>query len=120
MPPHTAEDAPAAIAFYGEALGYTAERVDGGANVDYFALKAGGVPRAGLYPRPCPELRSSWLPYVKVADAAASAKKVEALGGRVLMAPKPEVRNGTLAIVADPSGAAAVAAVAPLEGGNHD
>jgi hypothetical protein len=112
---YIAEDAPAALAFYGEALGYTAERVDGGANVDYFALKSGGVPRAGLYPRPWPELKSNWLPYVKVADAAAAAKKAEALGGRVLLAPKPEVRNGTLAIVADPSGAAVALQQWPID-----
>ena len=35
------EDAPGAIAFYKDALGYTAERIDGGANVEYFALKVG-------------------------------------------------------------------------------
>ena len=113
---YVAEDAPAAIAFYGDALGYTVERIDGGANVEYFALKVGGVPRAGLYARPWKEVRSNWLPYVKVADAAAAAKKAEALGGRVVLAPKPEVRNGTLAIVTDPNGAAVALQQWPIEG----
>lgn len=112
---YVAEDAPAAIAFYGDALGYTAEKIEGGANVEYFALKAGGVPRAGLYARPWKEIRSNWLPYVKVADAAAAAKKAEALGGRVVLAPKPEVRNGTLAIVTDPNGAAVALQQWPIE-----
>jgi hypothetical protein len=103
---YVAEDAPGAIAFYKDALGYSAERIDGGADVEYYALKAGDKPRAGLYARPWKEVRSNWLPYVRVADAAAAAKKAEALGGRILLAPKPEVRNGTLAIVTDPSGAA--------------
>ncbi|MCK7494864.1 MAG: hypothetical protein MZW92_29920 [Comamonadaceae bacterium] len=33
-------------------------------------------------------------------------RRPKSLGGRILLAPKPEVRNGTLAIVTDPSGAA--------------
>ena len=102
---YVAGDAPGAIAFYKDALGYTAERIEGGANVEYFALKVGDKPRAGLYATPWKEVRSNWLPYIRVADAAAAAKKAEALGGRILLAPKPEVRNGALAIVADPSGA---------------
>jgi predicted enzyme related to lactoylglutathione lyase len=112
---YVAEDAPGAIAFYKEALGYTAERVDGGANVDYFAFKIGDKPRAGLYATPWKEVRSNWLPYIRVADATAAAKKAEALGGRILLAPKPEVRNGTLAIVADPSGAVVALQQWPIE-----
>ena len=103
---YIAEDAPAALAFYKGALGYTADVVEDGTKVEYFALKNGGIPRAGLYASPWKEIRSNWLPYVRVADAAAAAKKAESLGGRVVLAPKPEVRNGTLAIVTDPSGAA--------------
>lgn len=103
---YVAEDAVRALEFYKDVFGYTADRVDGGANVDYFAFKVGDKPRAGLYATPWKEVRSNWLPYVRVADAAAAAKKAEALGGRILVAPKPEVRNGTLAIVTDPSGAA--------------
>lgn len=112
---YVAEDAPGALAFYKDALGYTAERIDGGAAVEYYALKVGDKPRAGLYPRPWKEVRSNWLPYVRVADAAAAAKKAEALGGRILLAPKPEVRNGTLAIVTDPSGAALALQKWPIE-----
>lgn len=113
---YVAEDAAGAIAFYKDALGYAAERIDGGADVEYYALKAGDKPRAGLYPRPWKEVRSNWLPYVRVADAAAAAKKAESLGGRVLLAPKPEVRNGTLAIVLDPSGAAVALQQWPIDG----
>lgn len=113
---YVAEDVPGALAFYGGVFGYTPEKVDGAsANVEYHALKASGAPRAGLYERPWKELRSNWLPYVRVADAAAAAKKAEELGGRVVLAPKPEVRNGTLAIVTDPSGAAVALQQWPIE-----
>lgn len=115
---YIAEDVPGALAFYGGAFGYTSEKVDGGAaNVEYHALKHSGAPRAGLYERPWKELRSNWLPYVRVADAAAAAKKAEELGGRVVLAPKPEVRNGTLAIVTDPSGAALALQQWPIDPG---
>jgi predicted enzyme related to lactoylglutathione lyase len=30
---------------------------------------------------------------------------VVSLGGKVVLAPRPDIRNGTLAVVADPSGA---------------
>jgi predicted enzyme related to lactoylglutathione lyase len=103
---YVAEDAPGALAFYKETLGFTADPVEDGTKVEYFALKSGDAPRAGLYASPWKEVRSNWLPYVRVADAAAAAKKAESLGGRVALAPNPEVRNGTLAIVTDPSGAA--------------
>ena len=112
---YVAEDAPGAIAFYKDALGYAAERIDGGAAVEYYALKVGDKPRAGLYATPWKEVRSNWLPYVRVADAGAAAKKAESLGGRILLAPKPEVRNGTLAIVTDPSGAALALQKWPIE-----
>lgn len=103
---YVADDAPGALAFYKDALGYDVNRLDAVTAVEYFVLKSGGISRAGLYPSPWKEVKSNWLPYVRVTDAAAAAKKVESLGGRVLLAPKPEIRNGTLAIVADPSGAA--------------
>ena len=47
----------------------------------------------------------NWLPYVLVADPAALAARVEGLGGRVLLSPQPEHRKGSLAVVADPTGA---------------
>jgi len=47
----------------------------------------------------------NWLSYVAVDDAAASAKKVAALGGKVLFGPL-DVGPGKMAIAADPTGAA--------------
>jgi predicted enzyme related to lactoylglutathione lyase len=40
-----------------------------------------------------------------VADPAALAARAASLGGTVLLAPDPDVRKGSLAVVADPSGA---------------
>jgi len=40
-----------------------------------------------------------------VADPAAAAARVKELGGTVVVAPAPQLRNNSLAIVLDPSGA---------------
>jgi predicted enzyme related to lactoylglutathione lyase len=42
---------------------------------------------------------------VRVDDPAALAERVTELGGSVVIAPRPDVRDGTLALVLDPSGA---------------
>ncbi|HVO51802.1 MAG TPA: VOC family protein [Thermoanaerobaculia bacterium] len=115
---HMAKDAPAAMAFYHDVLGYDAKPLDAGvAGVDfaYYALGRGGKNRAGLYATPWKDLNSNWLPYVLVADAAAAAEKAKALGGRVVLAPSPDTRDGSLAIVVDPTGAALALQKYPFE-----
>jgi len=47
----------------------------------------------------------NWLPYVLVTNPSALASKVAGLGGKVLLEPRPEFRKGSLAVVADPTGA---------------
>jgi len=51
------------------------------------------------------DVRSHWLPYVRVADPESLAARVEELGGTILLAPGDAVRKGSVAIVLDPSGA---------------
>ncbi len=115
---HMAKDVPAAMTFYRDVLGYEAKPLDAGvAGVDfaYYALGKGGKNRAGLYQTPWKELNSNWLPYVRVADAGAAAEKAKSLGGRVVLAPRPDVRDGSLAIVVDPTGAALALQKFPFE-----
>ena len=115
---HMAKDAPGAMAFYRDVLGYEARPLDAGvAGVDfpYYALGKSGKNRAGLYATPWKELNSNWLPYVRVADAGAAAEKAKALGGRVVLAPRADLRNGGLAIVVDPTGAALALQKFPFE-----
>ena len=104
---HMAKDAPSAMGFYRAVLGYDLMPFDTGvADLSYFALARGGKNRGGIYPIPWKELNSNWLPYVLVADAAAAAEKAKSLGGRVVLAPRADIRDGSLAIVVDPTGAA--------------
>ena len=47
---------------------------------------------------------ATWLPYIRVADARASAEAAKAAGGRVLLEPIA-MNRATVAIIADPTGA---------------
>ena len=73
--------------------------------VEYFVLRR-DVARAGLFQIPAgtTNVRPNWLPYVLVDNPTAVATKAATLGGRVLLEPSANRRNGTLAIVADPTG----------------
>jgi predicted enzyme related to lactoylglutathione lyase len=98
------DDVVGAEAFYAQLFGYQrgSARVS---NVNYDFLKRDGRPRVGLLTKPDPEIANTWLCYLRVTDVAAVTNKARALGGSVLMAPNAEVRNGSVAILADPSGA---------------
>ena len=74
----------------------------------YSAFTRDGEPRAGILEYRAEGVRPNWLPYVRVADAAATAERAVELGGKLLIPPGPEVRGGTAALIADPSGAALV------------
>jgi hypothetical protein len=70
----------------------------------YTLLRFGGVDRAGILLNPT-DWNPQWLTYFGVADPAAAAARVAALGGKVLLEPTPDVREGTMALVIDPTGA---------------
>lgn len=71
----------------------------------YRMLRNEGRERAGVMARPDEDIEPFWLTYFAVGDPAAAAARATELGGEVLLAPTPEVRNGTIALVTDPNGA---------------
>jgi len=104
---YLASDAGEALAFYRRLAGYTDEVTAQQAGITYYVLRT-GRPRAGLFaiPASVTNVKPNWLPYIMVTDPAGMAARAEQLGGRVLLRPNPQARAGTLAIVADPTGAA--------------
>jgi uncharacterized protein len=48
----------------------------------------------------------NWLPFVRVLSVSESVAKVRELGGKILVEPKPELLDGKVALIADPTGAA--------------
>lgn len=100
-----ANDTKRALSFYEEAFGYQVKAVTRDSGRDYNVLWSSGGPRAAVLENPFDDVRSVWVPYVRVEDPEALGTAVEALGGKVIIAPRPDLRNGTLAVVVDPSGA---------------
>jgi uncharacterized protein len=101
---YVAIDAPAALDFYSRVIGYTSEVSETRAGRSYHVFHT-DRPCAGLFASLWTRDSSLWLPYVRVEDAAAMAARVTELGGTVVLAPRADIRNGSLAIVLDPTGA---------------
>jgi predicted enzyme related to lactoylglutathione lyase len=97
------QDPAASSAFYRGLLGLEPETVEQGGK-PFTVLGRGGRAYAGMIRIPQPDIRPNWLPIVRVEDARAAAERAAQLGGRVLLAPSPEIREGRAAIVADPTG----------------
>lgn len=111
-----ARDAVAAARLYQSVAGYQIETTDVAQSADYRVLTRDGRPRAGVNQLPWPEVQPNWLPYIKVDDPSAVARRVEQLGGTVLIPPLPEIRNGSVGLVMDPSGAAFAIQRWPIDG----
>jgi predicted enzyme related to lactoylglutathione lyase len=99
-----ANDPAAASQFYQTVIGVTAHTIErhGG---PYTLLSVGGVDRAGILKNPAEEAAPVWLSYFGVQDVVSAAARVEALGGKVILSPSPQLRDGTMAVVTDPTGA---------------
>jgi hypothetical protein len=104
---HLARDVPAALAFDKALAGYESSVSTSDRGVEYTILKRSRS-RAGLLqiPAELSGVQPNWLPYVRVEDPAALAARAVSLGGKVVIAPRREIRDGTLAVITDPTGAA--------------
>ena len=98
-----ASDPVAAAKFYADLVGFEVLNHDRG-DKTFRVLKLGRE-RAGVMRMPFAGMQPTWLVSVMVADPATSAQRAQELGGRVLLAPRADVRNGSVALIADPSGA---------------
>jgi predicted enzyme related to lactoylglutathione lyase len=98
-----ANDADAAAQFYRDVVGYETNTVSrrGG---QYTMLTEGGKSRAGLLKNPT-DAKPVWLTYFGVDDPVAAMGRLEALGGAVIAPASPRLREGTMALVTDPTGA---------------
>jgi len=102
-----ARDATQALAFYKDLDGWEDKPSERSGAVEYHVLQRGG-PQAGLFQLPAEfsSVKPNWLPYLRVDDPAAVAKRAASLGGRVILEPRSEIRGGSVAIITDPTGAA--------------
>jgi predicted enzyme related to lactoylglutathione lyase len=113
---YVAQDPDAALKFYADVVGFRSEISDTREGFTYHVLST-AAPRAGLFRSLWQRETSAWLPYVRVDDPAALAARATSLGGSLVIGPQPRVRNGSLAIVLDPSGAALALQKFPFDRG---
>jgi predicted enzyme related to lactoylglutathione lyase len=109
-------DAEASVGFYEELIGYEATEFDARSPGEYFILERDGLTLAGILAYDFELVEPNWLPYVLVEDPTPLVERVEDLGGRVIFPPNPEVRDGDVAVIAGPSGAAVTIQKWPPEG----
>lgn len=101
------DDIDTASQFYENVVGTAHQAYDRGGK-PYHIFTSQGTARAGIIEIP-PELDNldpGWVPYVGVADLAASARAVEDLGGRVIFRGTEHPATGAVSLVLDPTGAA--------------
>jgi predicted enzyme related to lactoylglutathione lyase len=98
-------DVDAAIEFYQGLLDYESDTREVTKGITYHILKRESLPRAGVVKSPWEDVPPNWLPYIRVEAPRALADRVKSLGGELVLPPDENIRNGTVAIVADPTGA---------------
>jgi hypothetical protein len=96
--------------FYSDVLGWKLEPHDMGPMGVYTLFKADGVANSvgGMMgiTKDMQGMPPNWCAYIATNDVDASVKKVNALGGKVMVPPTDIPNIGRFAIVADPQGAA--------------
>jgi len=105
-----AKDAAKMAEFYRPLGAYTVVKQEGPGDRPELHLVAAGFPRAGILEIERKDVPSTWLPYVRVNDLNKTVAAVERAGGRIVVPPGPEVRNGKVAVFLDPLGAAVAVA----------
>ena len=102
-------DVDASAAFYTAVFGWDAEdQFDDDGNRVYVMFRLDGRAVAGLGGQPpgMDAMPAIWNTYITTDDVAATAARVEAAGGAVMMPPMQVMTSGEMAIFADPAGAA--------------
>ncbi len=99
-----ATDSQQAANFYSRLAAYSVNTIErrGG---EYIFLESNGEAKAGILKNPFDATDPIWLSYFAVRDPVEIANKTQALGGKVLIAPSADLREGTIALIQDPDGA---------------
>ena len=92
------------VTFYKGIAPYDAEEVQD-AKVPYYLLKQGNKKLTGIMKNPVEDMRSAWLPYIRVEDVNSVSEKAKEMGAVIMLEPSPEIRNNSVAIIQDPNGA---------------
>lgn len=100
-----ADDPVAASDFYSLMANYDARTIERSGG-EYTVLASSGNDRVGIFQNPAEgDYIPVWITAFGVDDPAAAAAKAESLGGTILLPVSPDLRDGTTAVVTDPTGA---------------
>ena len=101
-------DARTAAQFYRAVAGYEVMENNAPNRLNDYVLVSKGFARATVRTLATKrqDVNPTWLPYVRVKSVSDTVSKAKQLGGSVLIEPKPEVFEGGVAVLADPTGAA--------------
>ncbi|MFN0068740.1 MAG: VOC family protein [Limisphaerales bacterium] len=94
--------------FYRSFAGYEIIPNEKAGRLSDFVLASEGYARATIRTLPASrtDVPPGWLLFVRVDSVAASVARAGELGGKVLLAPRPDLLDGQVAVLADPTGAA--------------
>jgi predicted enzyme related to lactoylglutathione lyase len=100
-----ANDPASATKFYVAVVGYVARVVERSGGGQYTFLTHQDRDRAGILKNPSNRAAPVWLTYIGVDDPLMAAKRAETLGGQVILWPSAQLRQGTMAVITDSTGA---------------
>jgi predicted enzyme related to lactoylglutathione lyase len=94
-------------AFYQDVFGYEVFELPSDTRGEHLLLASENYARASVNPLPqAVDAQPHWIAFVRVADVPRAADAAKTFGGRVLVEPHPDRHGGTVALLADPTGAA--------------
>ncbi|HVN45389.1 MAG TPA: VOC family protein [Steroidobacteraceae bacterium] len=99
-------DPDSGAAFYQQVFGFEVFPLQSGVRGDHLMLASEQFARASVNPLPRDDSQPHWVDFVRVQDVNRTAETATNLGGRILVAPHADRHGGTVALLADPSGAA--------------
>ena len=101
-----AKDPRAMADFYAGLGGYEIDAMSLANGRAAYELSSGGYARGCIMDSSASGYPSTWVPYLRVADVNKAVEATTAAGGRVVVAPDKKLRDGSVALIADPTGAA--------------
>jgi predicted enzyme related to lactoylglutathione lyase len=101
---HTSGDLQASVRFYSDLFGWQAQ--DMGEEAGHYTMyTSNGKVVAADTPPMSPGTPPSWSTYISTANAEETARKVDAAGGKTLVAPMQVMDQGSMGVFMDPTGA---------------
>ena len=99
-----ASDPAGAATFYAGLSGFEVSETETTAGRPRWLLATEGIARAGIAKLGAAATAPGWLPYVLVDDVPGTLARARAAGGKIVVAPRADLLDGNVAVIADPDG----------------